>query len=86
MMSLFLFILILSSTVATRRVPPHPSPHRWSAQWEKPPWGAESGIELEPALQIQKQNSLSLHNFTDYGLMTTHMNSGHFLQVSVCRV
>jgi hypothetical protein len=29
----------------------YPSPHRLQAQWEKPPCGAESRIELEPALQ-----------------------------------
>jgi hypothetical protein len=61
MMSLFLFILILSSTMhlsdATRQGS-SPSPHRWSAQWEKPPWGAEPGIELEPALHIH--NGLSV--------------------------
>jgi hypothetical protein len=28
-----------------------PFPHRWAAQWEKPPWDAELGIELGPALQ-----------------------------------
>jgi hypothetical protein len=28
-----------------------PFPHRWSAQWQTPPWGAESGFELGPALQ-----------------------------------
>jgi hypothetical protein len=28
-----------------------PSLHRLSAQWEKPPCGAEPGIELGPALQ-----------------------------------
>jgi hypothetical protein len=28
-----------------------PSPHYWLAQWEKPPWGAEPRIELEPALR-----------------------------------
>ncbi len=28
-----------------------PSPHRWSAQWEKPPRSAEPRIELGPALQ-----------------------------------
>jgi hypothetical protein len=27
-----------------------PFPHRFSAQWEKPPWGAEPRIELGPAL------------------------------------
>jgi hypothetical protein len=27
-----------------------PSPHRWSAHWEKPPRGAEPRIELGPAL------------------------------------
>jgi hypothetical protein len=26
-----------------------PSPHRWSAQWDKPPWGAGPRIELGPA-------------------------------------
>jgi hypothetical protein len=28
-----------------------PFPHRWTAQWQTPPWGAESGFELGPALQ-----------------------------------
>jgi hypothetical protein len=51
-MPLFLFILIFTmhSSVATRRVS-SPSPHHWSAQWEKPPRCAEPGIELGPALQ-----------------------------------
>ncbi len=26
-------------------------PHRWTAQWQTPPWGAELGFELGPALQ-----------------------------------
>jgi len=25
--------------------------HRLTAQWQKPPWGAESGFKLGPALQ-----------------------------------
>jgi hypothetical protein len=33
------------SSVAIRRGY-SPSPHRWSAQWEKPPWGVEPRIEL----------------------------------------
>jgi hypothetical protein len=58
MMTLFLFILILNityihtvhSSVVIRRGS-SPSPHRWSAQWEKPPWGAEPSIDHGPALQ-----------------------------------
>jgi hypothetical protein len=61
-MPLFMFILIFSSThsfhyihtvhlsVGTRRGSSL-SPHRWTAQREKPLWGAEPGIELGPALQ-----------------------------------
>jgi hypothetical protein len=59
-----LFVLIFSSTyihsitliqylyssVATRQGS-SPSPHRWSDFWEKPPWGAELGIELGSTLQ-----------------------------------
>ncbi len=30
-----------------------PSPHRWSAQWDKPPWGAEPRIELELELELE---------------------------------
>ncbi len=38
------------SSVAIRRGS-SPFTHRWSAQWEKPPWGAEPRIELGPAIQ-----------------------------------
>jgi hypothetical protein len=34
-----------------------PSPHRWSAQWEKPSWGAERSIEHGPAA-LQKADTL----------------------------
>ncbi len=53
MMPLFLSILFF---VVHTSIKPHssvaisPSPHRWSAQWEKPPWGAEPRIELGPAI------------------------------------
>jgi hypothetical protein len=42
--------MVPHSFVNTRRGS-SPSLHRWSAQWEKPPWDAEPGIELRPALQ-----------------------------------
>jgi hypothetical protein len=44
------FIQLHSSVVIQRGS--SPSPHRWSAQWDKPPFrGAEPRINLGPSLQ-----------------------------------
>ncbi len=37
------------------------SPYRWSAQLEKPPWGAKLRIELGPALQQANELPSELH-------------------------
>ncbi len=49
----FSLVNTVHSSAAIRRAS-SPSPHRWSARWEKPPWGAEPRIELGPALQQGK--------------------------------
>ncbi len=46
----FHHIHTVHSSVTIRRSSSPPS-HRWSAQWEKPPWGAEPRIKHGPALQ-----------------------------------
>jgi hypothetical protein len=50
----FSFIYTIHSHILTfiniRRGSP-PFLHRWKAQWQTPPWGAESGFELGPAVQ-----------------------------------
>jgi hypothetical protein len=64
MMTLFLLILLLNityihtvhSSVVIRRGF-SPSPHRWSAQWENPPWGAEPSIDHGFAA-LQKTDAL----------------------------
>jgi hypothetical protein len=33
------------------------SPYRLLAQWEKPPWGAEPRIELEPCLTASRRTT-----------------------------
>ncbi len=55
------FIPSLSSVVI--RWGSSPSLHRWSAQWEKPRWGAEPRIEVRPALPYSThyQNSKLTH-------------------------
>jgi hypothetical protein len=80
MMLLFLIILIYihfdiqsfhyihtkHSSIAIRRGS-SPSSHRWSAQWEKPTWGAEPRFELGPSLQQEQTDLFSnwLHSFCD---------------------
>ncbi len=51
LMPLFLFILIFSCTYS-------PSPHRWSAQWEKPTWDAEPRIGLGACLTASRPSEL----------------------------
>jgi hypothetical protein len=46
----FHHIHTIHSSIVIRRGS-SPTPHRWSAQWEKPSWGAQLRIELGPALQ-----------------------------------
>ncbi len=49
----FSFIHTIQSRILTSmniRRGSSPFPHRWTAQWQTPPWGAESGFELGPAL------------------------------------
>jgi hypothetical protein len=56
-----------------------PFPHRWTAQRQKPPWGAESGFELGPALQ----RADVLPTDTCRTLIVTHgTNFSHMMPIS----
>jgi Na+-transporting methylmalonyl-CoA/oxaloacetate decarboxylase gamma subunit len=77
MVPLFLFILIfcirysfyhihtVHSSVVIRQGS-SPSPHRWSVQREKPPWGAKPRIELGPVLEQAEELPTELrHTLTE---------------------
>ncbi len=64
----------IHSSVATRRGS-SPSPHRWSAQWEKHPWVAEPGIELGPALQQADAQQSELRTLTELRRADNYLSS-----------
>ncbi len=57
----FHHIHTVHSSVTIRRSS-SPSSHGWSAQWEKPPWGAEPRIKLGPASQQAESLPTELPN------------------------